>query len=157
MRFAVLISAPLLFLFTSLAPALAWWDEGHMQIAYLAYKRLDPAVKDRVDVLLKLNPDYSNWISGAPDEATAKLYAFVHAATWADDIKTKADYTSDNVHDPNAGQNVGYSDHHKHAFWHFKDILFSPDGTHLPAPDPVDAVTQLKLMMAALPASSGAS
>ena len=62
MRFAVLISALLLFLFTSLAPALAWWDEGHMQIAYLAYKRLDPAVKDRVDALLKLNPDYSNWI-----------------------------------------------------------------------------------------------
>ena len=157
MRFAVLISALLLFLFTSLAPALAWWDEGHMQIAYLAYKRLDPAVKDRVDALLKLNPDYSNWICGAPDEATAKLYAFVHAATWADDIKTKADYTNDNVHDPNAGQNIGYSDHHKHAFWHFKDILFSPDETHLPTPDPVDAVTQLKLMIAALPASSGAS
>ena len=157
MRIAVLISALFLFLFTSFSPALAWWDEGHMQIAYLAYKRLDPAIKDRVDVLLKLNPDYSNWISGAPDETTAKLYAFVHAATWADDIKAKADYTNDNAHDSDAGQNIGYSDHHKHAFWHFKDILFSPDGTHLPAPDPVDAITQLKLMIATLPASSGAS
>jgi hypothetical protein len=157
MRFAVLISAPLLFLFTSSAPAFAWWDEGHMQVAYLAYKRLDPAIKDKIDGLLKLNADYPNWVCGAPDEGTAKLYAFVHAATWADDIKTKTGYTNDHVGDANAGQNVGYSDHNKHAYWHFKDILYSPDGTQLPAPDPVDAVTQIKLMMAALPTSSGAS
>ena len=28
-----------------------------------------------------------------------------------------------------AGQNIGYSDHNQHAYWHFKDINFSPDGT----------------------------
>jgi hypothetical protein len=156
MRLAALVSAPL-FLMSSLAPALAWWDEGHMQIAYLAYKRLDPAIKDRIDALLKLNADYSNWVCGAPDEATAKLYAFIHAATWADDIKTKADYVNDRVDDADAGQNVGYSDHNRHAYWHFKDILYSPDGTQLPMPDPVDGVTQLNLMIAALPPSSPAS
>jgi hypothetical protein len=142
-----------------ISPASAWWDEGHMQIAYLAYKRLDPAVKERVDVLLRLNPDYADWICGAADEATAKLYAFIHAATWADDIKTKADYTDkdDTIDKPTAGQNIGYADHLRHQYWHFRDTLYSPDGSPLPKPDPVDAVTQLTLMIASLPASSGAS
>jgi hypothetical protein len=48
-----------------------------MQIAYVAYKHLDASVKDKVDALLKLNADYSKWTAGAPDEKTAKLYAFV--------------------------------------------------------------------------------
>ena len=65
-----------------------------------------------------------------------------HAATWADDIKAKSNYTNDQPRDADAGQNVGYSDHHRHAFWHFKDTFYSPDGTALPSPDPVDAVTQ---------------
>jgi S1/P1 Nuclease len=140
------------------SPACAWWDEAHMQIAYVAYQHLDPSVKQKVDDLLKLNSDYGKWTANAPDDATAKVYAFVHAATWADDIKTKPyGYTRDSVTSPTAGQNIGYSDHNQHAYWHFKDILFSPDGTPLPPPGPVDAVTQAKLMIAALPASSGST
>jgi hypothetical protein len=57
-----------------------------MQIAYLAYKPFDAPIKEKVDALLKLNKDYPKWTAGAPDERTAKLYAFVHASTWADDI-----------------------------------------------------------------------
>jgi hypothetical protein len=159
MRFTASIVLPVLLSLLSPAPACAWWDEGHMQIAYLAYKRLDPIVKDNADALLRLNPDYAKWTAGTPDAATAKLYAFVHAATWADDIKTKPDYTDkhDDIDKQTAGQNIGYADHLRHQYWHFKDTLYSPDGTPLPPPDPVDAVTQLKLMIAALPASSGAS
>jgi S1/P1 Nuclease len=158
MRRTILASALISFLCVYASSAWAWWDAGHMQIAYVAYKHLDAPVKDKVDALLKLNADYSKWTAGAPDEKTAKLYAFVHAATWADDIKRKEyGYTRDNVNSAIAGQNIGYSDHNQHAYWHFKDINFSPDGTPLPPPDPVDLVTQLKLMIAALPASSGAS
>jgi hypothetical protein len=146
-----------LFLAFPFNQALAWWDEGHMQIAYVAYQRLNAPVKDKVDALLKLNGDYVLWTAGAPDEATAKVYAFVHAATWADDIKAKSGYVSDNANGPDAGYNIGYVDKNRHAYWHFKDTMFSPDGTQLATPDPVDAVTQLKLMIAALPASSGAS
>lgn len=135
--------------------AFAWWDEGHMQIAYLAYKRLDPAVKDKADALLRLNPDYKTWVAGAP-EGKEPLYAFVHASTWADDIKMKPDYYDDRVTDSTAGQNVPYG-HLKHQYWHYKDLPYSPDGTAFPAPDPVDAVTQAKLLIAKLPASSGAS
>jgi hypothetical protein len=36
MRFAALVSAPMLFSIISVSSARAWWDEGHMQIAYLA-------------------------------------------------------------------------------------------------------------------------
>src|SRR5262245_23767940 len=158
MRRTILASALISFVGVYVSPACAWRDAGHMQIAYVAYKHLDAPVKVKVDALLKLNADYSKWTAGASDEKTAKLYAFVHAATWADDIKRKEyGYTRDNVNSTTAGQNIGYSDHNQHAYWHFKDINFSPDGTPLPPPDPVDLVTQLKLMIAALPASSGTS
>jgi hypothetical protein len=138
------------------APAQAWWDEGHMQIAYIAYTKLTPAVKDRADALLKLNPDYATWIAGAPAGMESE-YAFVHAATWADDIKLKPNYHYGKVTDADAGQNVGYSDFVNHDYWHYKDILFTPDGTPLPAPVPVDAVTQLNKMIAVMPSSSGAT
>jgi hypothetical protein len=129
-----------------------------MQIADVAYQHLEASIKDKVDALLKLNKDYPKWTAGAPDEQTAKLYAFVHAATWADDIKTREyGYVRDDVSSATAGQNIGYADHNQHAYWHFKDLAFSPDATSLPPPDPVDAVTQLTLMIAALPQSSGAS
>ncbi|MGJ5204583.1 S1/P1 nuclease [Bradyrhizobium sp. HKCCYLR20261] len=136
-------------------PALAWWDEGHMQIAYLAYKKLTPAARDRADVLLKLNPDYASWIAGAP-AGQEKLYAFVHAATWPDDIKMKPDYYDDQPTDSTAKQLIPYG-HLKHTHWHYKDALLSADDTPLPRPDPVDAVSQLKLMIAKLPASTDAS
>jgi hypothetical protein len=135
--------------------ASAWWDEGHMQIAYVAYKKLTPAVRERADVLLRLNPDYPSWTAGAP-AGQEKLYAFVHAATWPDDIKTKPDYYDDQVTDSTAKQIVPYG-HLKHSYWHYKDILYSADDTPLPRPDSVDAVSQIKLMIAKLPASTDVS
>ena len=156
----VKLSAAILFsaAFSIATSANAWWDGGHMQVAVVAYKQLTPAVRDRVDVLLRLNPDYGKWTSNAPDAATAKKWAFVHAATWADDIKTRPHgYTRDAVTDPTAGQNIGYADKNQHDYWHYKDLGFSPDGTPVPSQNPVDAVTQLKLMMTALPSSSSAT
>jgi S1/P1 Nuclease len=153
MRGIVTLIASLLFL--NCEPARAWWDEGHMQIAYLAYNKLTPGVKERADALLRLNPDYAIWTVGAP-AGMEKKYAFVHAATWADDIKAKPDYYDDQVKDSTAAQNVPYG-RLKHPYWHFKDTLYSPDDTTLPPPDPVDAVTQLKVMIATLPSSSNAS
>ena len=63
-----------------------------MQIAAVAYDRLDPAVRAKVDALIKLNPDYSKWIGGVAD-ADRERFAFVHASTWADDIKGEDGYT----------------------------------------------------------------
>ena len=138
--------------------AQAWWDAGHMQIAAVAYQNLTPQAKERADALLRLNPDYAKWTAGAPDDATAKQWAFAHAATWADDIKLRPyGYTRDAAASATAGQNIGYADRNQHDYWHYKDVPFSPDGTPLLPSNPVDAVTQLRLMVEALPATSGAS
>ncbi|RDJ19630.1 phospholipase [Bosea caraganae] len=150
--------AATLWMIFAVTTAHAWWDAGHMQIAAAAYKSLSPQAKERVDVLLRLNPDYSKWTTGAPDEATARQWAFVHAATWADDIKMRSyGYARDAATSATAGRNIGYADRDQHDYWHYKDLPFSPDGTPLLPPNPVDAVTQLRLMIAALPAASAAS
>jgi S1/P1 Nuclease len=104
-------------LLSFVSPSLAWWDAGHMQIAYVAYKHLDSPVKEKVDALLRLNPDYPKWTAGIADPKTAKMYAFIHAATWADDIKTKEyNYTHDQVDSSTAGQNIGYADKNEHGY-----------------------------------------
>ncbi|MGY4182945.1 hypothetical protein ACVIHH_008236 [Bradyrhizobium sp. USDA 4518] len=130
MRRMVLISVLALALGVASSPARAWWDEGHMQIAYLAYKRLSDPVRDKADALLKLNKDYAKWTCGAADDKTAKMYAFIHAATWADDIKTKEyGYTRYAVTSPTAGQNIwllgsqptcllAFQGHRLHTRWH---------------------------------------
>jgi len=41
--------------------AFAWNERGHMSVGYVAYKRLKPATRDRVNALLKLNPKYNDW------------------------------------------------------------------------------------------------
>lgn len=140
-------------------PARAWWDGGHMQIAYIAYTKLSPSAKATVDRLITLNPDYSSWVAGVPADQAAML-AFVRASVWADDIKVPAHgYTDDGEKPtkPEAGQNIGYADKLMHKYWHYKDLAFSTDGTPLVEPDAVNALTQIKLFTAALPASSGAT
>jgi hypothetical protein len=84
--------AALLAVSLTASPARAWWDGGNMQIAAVAYDRLDPAVPARVDALIKLNPDYSKWIGGVAD-AGRDRFAFVRASTWADDIRGEDGYT----------------------------------------------------------------
>ena len=44
-------------------PVLAWDDFGHMAVAGIAYKRLNPDVRKRADQLVKLNPSCSTWLS----------------------------------------------------------------------------------------------
>jgi hypothetical protein len=139
------------------APASAWWDEGHMQIAAVAYDRLTPAVREKVDFLIRLNTEYASWIAGYPPRKAAQ-YAFVRAAVWADDIKKPAlGYTdkNDDAHQPKAGQNIGYYDNFMHQYWHFKDIGFSTDGTPVEDAPSVNALTQIKVLAAGLALSSG--
>jgi len=55
--------------------ARAWNDAGHMVVAQIAYERLEPAVRERVDELSKIGAE--------PENAT-----FVTGACWPDDLKT---------------------------------------------------------------------
>ncbi|MGR9503678.1 S1/P1 nuclease [Rhizobium leguminosarum] len=149
--------------------ALAWWDEGHMRVAALAYELLTPEAKAEANRLIKLNPQYGDWAAAVPHDleetpesrqAKVDRYTFIRASVWADDIKDFPKYKkatadgNDNPKSTDAGRNIGYSDFLLHKYWHFKDINFSTDGTTYPPPDPVDAVTQIRLFTAALPAST---
>lgn len=146
---------------TAAIPAFGWYDQGHMEVARIAYKRLRPEVRQRADDLLKLNPYYRKWLEVAPPDATPEtkgLYVFVQAATWPDAIKNDQDYKSDGKGGgyvpvmPVAAQNIGYSDHYLHKYWHFSDHGFTKDGTAIP-PDPaVDIDTQIKAFRQAIAA-----
>jgi S1/P1 nuclease len=144
-------------------PVFAWNDEGHMAVAYLAYKGLKPATRNRVDSLLELNPYYSKWRSVIPpgtSEADTKMMIFMIAATWPDEIRSDAHYISDGLDNgntpdgPTSAQNIGYSDHLLHKYWHFIDIPYSQDGTPLPAIPAPNAQTQIATFRAALASSA---
>jgi hypothetical protein len=134
------------------APLSAWWDGGHMQIAAIAYSKLTPEAKDRVDALIKLNPDYKTWVGCFPPDQVNKL-AFVRASVWADDIKEEPAYTDDGNSPTDSGS---YQDKLMHKYWHFMDTAFpTPDDTPTEPADPINALTQIKQFKAALPSSSG--
>ncbi|MGL4967675.1 MAG: S1/P1 nuclease [Inquilinus sp.] len=140
-----------------LSDASAWWDEGHMQVAAVAYYRLTPEARAKADALIQLNPHYESWTAGWPSGHVAE-YAFVRAAIWADDIKSSGlGYTDvgDKPTTADAGRNIGYQDFLMHKYWHYTDIGFSTDGTTVEPPDPVNALTQIKALTAGLSTASG--
>jgi len=127
--------------------ARAWDGQGHMTVAYIAYQQLTPATKARVKQLLALNPyasDSTKWpklLETAPAGADTDELTFMIAATWPDQIKSDKTYDQvDGTHNGNrpptdgtAANNIGYSDHARHKYWHFIDTPFSTDQTSLPS------------------------
>ena len=152
-----LIAAILSVALLSVSSVWAWDSDGHMQVAEIAWKHLTAASRARVSTLLKLNPNYHIWIAKVP-VAKRQQVAFVMAATWPDFIKTAAaGYTNDGdtpKPDPASSQNIGYSDHLMHRYWHFIDTPFSTDGTALVQPIAPNAKTQIELFTAAIAGSS---
>jgi S1/P1 nuclease len=135
-------------------PLLAWNGVGHMAAAYVAYQHLNPATKARVSALLKLNPDYSNWIKQIPEGTSPQdqeMMIFMIASTWADQIKGEAEYSLDGAPGSNgnlpdgasSSQNIGYKDKLQHRYWHFLDTPYSNDGTKLPSIPIPNAETQI--------------
>jgi hypothetical protein len=124
--------------------AAAWNDHGHMMVAAIAYKKLHPAVRAKVDRLVALNPDYATWVVGVAP-AQRGLVAFMVASTWPDAIKHDGHHTNDGNRPvgPDAARNIGYKDDLQHRYWHFIDLPFSVDGTPLPALPQPNAETQI--------------
>jgi hypothetical protein len=132
-------------------PADAWNSFGHMEAAAVAWTQLTPAAKTEATRLLKLNPQYSTWTQGVPEDQRDQV-AFVKAATWPDQIKSLKEYHNDGdkngdvaPNTPEASQNIGYADHFRHKYWHFIDEPFSTDGTALEQPVPPNAQTQVAI------------
>src|SRR5258708_5877809 len=61
-----LITSPLPPIILFKPPVLAWNNYGHMSVAYVAYQRLTPQVRDKVNALLAKNPDFANWVALLP-------------------------------------------------------------------------------------------
>jgi hypothetical protein len=139
-------------LLASSAPARAWDDLGHMEVAAAAFAKLTPKAKQRATALLKLSPRHSSWIAGAPRGGEDRA-AFMRAATWADSIKKDPDYKEDERTAPTAAQNVGYADHFVHGYWHYIDHPLSADGTPTVPPAVPNAGTQIHALRAALAAT----
>jgi len=55
-----LITLALSIIVLSQTPALAWNSYGHMSVAYVAYQKLTPQVRDKANALLAKNPDLAN-------------------------------------------------------------------------------------------------
>lgn len=132
-------------------PAEAWTDTGHMIVAAVAYDLLTPAARAEASALLRLNPDYPKWISGASD-GDRDRGAFATAATWADAIKSKYGYMDDRNRPWSVGYslNVGYADRLQHRWWHGVLMPFSQDGTALVLPVAPNALTQIATFRRAL-------
>ena len=148
-------------------PALAWNDRGHMSVGYVAYKRLKPATRDRVNVLLKLNPKYSEWAAKVDQQShnasveDKNLMIFMLATVWADNIKRDKNYKQDGTQggnrpegSPDPGRNTGYGDLLMHKYWHFIDTPFSTDGTPLPPVPTPNALERIALFRTVLASSS---
>jgi len=158
-----LIALAVLLVLTLTTPSYAWFDAGHMAVAYLAYQDLSQPVKDRIDDLLRLNPSYKKWRASLPSstsEEDKRMLVFIIAATWPDQIKSDHTYRDDgsaggNIPDgPSSSLNIGYKDHLRHKYWHFVDLPLVQDGTKLTkkqkkVPSP-NALTQINAFRAVL-------
>jgi hypothetical protein len=141
-----------LAILASMSSAYAWNSEGHMIVAEIAWSHLNQPKRDRAIQLLKLNPDYQNWIAGVPDVQKDE-FAFLRAATWPDAIKERGEghiFDGEEPSGPSSGQNIGYSDKNQHRYWHFVDTPFSRDGTPLIQPVTPNAQSQIQLFEATL-------
>src|SRR2546423_3228479 len=128
--------------------AFGWNDFGHMVVAAVAYEDLKktPPVRARVDALIKLNPQYGDWIKGVPVDRGAGI-AFLMASRWPDAIRGDDAYFDDGKDkgetpvEPVASRNIGYADKARHKYWHYKDVGFSLDNTALEAAKVPNAAT----------------
>ena len=159
-----LTALTLLLIIALSVPSYGWSDPGHMAAAFVAYQKLTPQVRARVDALVRLNPRFSIWSATIPHGTSAakkRMMLFMIAATWPDQIKHDGIHHADGPQNgdrpPNDGTadlNIGYSDTAMHKYWHFIDKPFSPDGTALEDPPVPNAETRIAAFRAVLASNS---
>jgi hypothetical protein len=111
------IAALLLALLLGNGQARAWNSTGHMAIALLAWRQLDPSQRQAAHQLLRAHPHYVRYLAQhRPEEAAADEWAFLRAATWPDWVR-------------------GSREHHEHdlkpfhhATWHYINLPFVAPG-----------------------------
>jgi hypothetical protein len=133
------------------APAAAWNGTGHRIVAAIAYEKLTPKVRARVDDLIRKHPDYAAiFVRDAPaDPAARARAAFLTAANWPDMIRAGDprfydETRQDAVPTPPL---PGFPDMARHAGWHFIDIPYTPDGAAGEPPRKPNALTELQRIL----------
>jgi len=133
-------------------PAEAWNATGHRVIAAIAYDRLTPGTRARVDELIRRHPDYARFTTPAASGARA---AFIAASVWADQIRSDPRFydesrASATVRPPLAG----YPSMARHAAWHYFHLPFTTDGTLLQEQAPPHALSEIQRLLSEIGASA---
>jgi hypothetical protein len=132
------------------APAAAWNATGHRIIAAIAYERLTPATRARVDQILRNHPDYATLLTwDAPSEPAARARAvFIAASTWPDIIKSDPRFYDDlRVSARRTPLLPGFPDMARHTNWHYYDAPYAPDGARVKRPPPPHALSELQRLL----------
>jgi hypothetical protein len=128
-------------------PAAAWNATGHRVIAAIAYERLTPSARARVDELLKSHPDYGAILTaGAPSDSQARARAvFLAAAVWPDTIKGDPRFYDDLQKDAQPTPLIpGFPDMARHTNWHYYDVPYAADGTPTKEAGVPNALTEIR-------------
>lgn len=138
---------------TSVCPALAWNDAGHLIVARIAWERLNDSQREKVVKLLRQHPHRDELLlKNRPDDATEAEWMFIRAAVWSDHIRPPRSLVRDQI-----------ATHPIHKFhrgpWHYVNYPYKA-GQHesaLPAqplvgegPNPTNILDQLDLTMKVL-------
>lgn len=149
-RFTSVIAALLLAL-----PAAGWNYSGHQVIAEIAYERLTPQVRARVDQMIRRHPDYirifTQGAAGATKDhpAARGRYAFVHAAPWPDMLRGDMRFYDEASPDAHPTPLLaGFPDMMRHLTWHYFDHGISGDGTPVIEQRPTHLMTELPRLLA---------
>jgi hypothetical protein len=146
MRILRLLASSLSILLSFNSPAPAWNATGHRLIAAIAYDRLTPKARARVDALIRRHPDYEKiFLRDAPADPTARARAaFIAASLWPDQIKGDPrfyDETRTNASPPQLLP--GFPDMARHTTWHYYDTPYTPDGAEPGHQTPPHALSEL--------------
>jgi hypothetical protein len=145
MRFISRFLITVALLVTAQASAFAWHDTGHMVVAQVAYLRLTPAAKARVDALL-LTPQGKRPLiflcaGYYTPETCEKTYDPVQIAVWMDDFR------GDSLNDP-------------YAPWHYIDFnpIFDgiPERTNA-GPEPENVLSRINWAVNTLRKGTGSN
>jgi hypothetical protein len=146
MRIGSLIAA----WFAVLPLACGWNATGHRIVAAIAYDRLTPQARARVDELLRKHPDYAKiLVRNAPsDPASRAREAFLAAAVWPDTIKNDPRFWDEFRKDAHpTPQLPGFPDMMRHTHWHYYDTPYAPDGAHTTKQAPPSALSEMPVLL----------
>lgn len=137
-------------------PANAWNFTGHRIVAAIAYDRLTPAARAKVDALIQAHPDYAaRFIAGAPaDPAARARAAFLYASTWPDVIRADMRFYDETREQPPTPLLPGFQSMSRHVTWHYFDTPYAPDGAALLRQSPPHALSELRRMLDSIAAES---